>query len=213
MSTTTNPPTCRIVDRSTRYRAYTDYQKTLLDWIYRLSGNYAPTDLVPVSRAGLTGSGSVRRFVIPDLTAMTRAARAAGAPIAVASAFRSYATQIAVFNSWIRTLGYSHALNGSARPGHSEHQLGTTIDFKSYRGSTPWSFGGYDWAKTKAGAWMKANAWNYGFVMSYPRGSSSQVCYGYEPWHYRYYGRPVARAIQLSGLTPRYWLWKHGSNQ
>jgi len=30
---------------------------------------------------------------------------------------------------------------------------------------------------------MAANAWRYGFVMSYPRGSSDQSCYDYEPWH------------------------------
>jgi D-alanyl-D-alanine carboxypeptidase len=202
-----------VAEVATKYRAYTQYQKTLLDWVYRLSSNYAPSDLTSVSRAGLTGTGSVRRLVIADLTAMTKAARAAGARLAVESAYRSYRTQVAVFNSWVRTLGYSHALVGSARPGHSEHQLGTAIDFKSYGGGTPWSFGGYDWATSRAGAWMKANAWKYGFVMSYPRGTSSKVCYGYEPWHYRYFGRPVARAIHASGLTPRYWLWKHGSNQ
>lgn len=213
VSTTSNPPTCRVADVPSRYHAYSQYQKTLLDWIYRLSSNYGPGDLTSVSHAGLTGTGSVRRLLIPDLTAMARAARAAGARIAVQSAYRSYATQVSVFNSWVRQLGYSKALLGSARPGHSEHQLGTTIDFRSYSGGTPWSFGGYDWSTTRPGAWMKANAWRYGFVMSYPKLKSAQVCYGYEPWHYRYFGRAIARAIHLSGLTPRYWLWKHGSNQ
>jgi D-alanyl-D-alanine carboxypeptidase len=213
VSTTTSPPTCRVANVPTKFRAYSDYQRTLLDWIYRLSSNYAPRDLTTVSHAGLSGSGSVRKLIIPDLTAMARAARAAGARLAVVSAYRSYGTQVAVFNSWVSRLGYSRALIGSARAGHSEHQLGTVIDFKSYSGSVPWSFGGYDWATSKAGAWMKANAWKYGFVMSYPKGKQSQVCYGYEPWHYRYYGRPIAAAIHNSGATPRYWLWRHGSNQ
>jgi zinc D-Ala-D-Ala carboxypeptidase len=213
VSTTTNPPTCRVADVPSKYHAYSQYQKTVLDWIYRLSSNYAPGDLASVSHAGLTGTGSVRKLVIPDLTAMAKAAQAAGARLAVESAYRSYKTQIAVFNSWVDKLGYSHTLFGSARPGHSEHQLGTTIDFKSYGGGTPWSFGGYDWATSKAGAWMKSNAWRYGFVLSYPKSTYTQVCYGYEPWHYRYFGRPIARAIHYSGLSPRYWLWKHGSNQ
>ena len=39
------------------------------------------------------------------------------------------------------------------------------------------------------GTWLKANAWKYGFVMSYPKGMTSLTCYTYEPWHYRYVGR------------------------
>jgi D-alanyl-D-alanine carboxypeptidase len=154
-----------------------------------------------------------RRAAIPDLTAMAKAARAAGARLAVQSAYRSYSTQVGVFNSWVRHLGYAQAITGSARPGHSEHQLGTVIDFRSYGGGAPWSFGSYDWATSKAGRWMTSNAWKYGFVLSYPKNMASQVCYGYEPWHFRYVGRTIAAAIHTSGLTPRYWLWKHGSNQ
>jgi D-alanyl-D-alanine carboxypeptidase len=207
-----DPPACRIADATTRYTAYTDYQKTLLDWIYRLPSSYAPRDLTSVSKAGLTGSGSVRKLLIPDLTAMAKAARAAGARLAVQSSYRSYSTQMGVFNSWVRQSGYAQAITGSARPGHSEHQLGTVLDFKSYAGGAPWSYS-YDWATSKAGRWMMNNAWKYGFVLSYPMNMASQVCYGYEPWHYRYYGRAIAAAIHSSGLTPRYWLWGHGSNQ
>ena len=35
---------------------------------------------------------------------------------------------------------------------------------------------------------MRANAWKYGFIMSYPKGKSAVTCYAYEPWHYRYVG-------------------------
>jgi len=152
--------------------------------------------------------GAIRALVIPDLAAMTRAARAAGAPIAVESAYRSYSTQISVFNSWVQALGYDQAIRGSARPGHSEHQLGVALDFKTPGGSAPWSIGGYDWATSWAGAWMMKNAWKFGFILSYPRGQSSQVCYGYEPWHYRYFGKALAAAIHASGETSRAWLWQ-----
>jgi len=206
-----NPPACRIADRTARFIRTTDWSRTLLDWTLKVGSTYRPPNLVPVSRAGLTGGGTVRAELIPDLKAMASAARAAGAPIAVESAYRSYANQVASFNMWVARYGYSVAILGSARPGHSEHQLGTTLDFKSYGGGAPWAIGGYDWATSRAGRWMMANAWKYGFVMSYPKGKKSQVCYGYEPWHYRYFGRPMARAIHLSGLTTRVWLWRHGS--
>ena len=92
----------------------------------------------------------------------------AGARLAVQSAFRSYSTQKSTFAYWSRVSGYTAALKSSARAGHSEHQLGTTVDFRSYGGSAPWYYS--DWGNTKAGAWLKKNAWKYGFIMSYPKG-------------------------------------------
>jgi D-alanyl-D-alanine carboxypeptidase len=36
-------------------------------------------------------------------------------------------------------------------------------------------------------------------------------CYDYEPWHYRYVGRPMAAEVRASGLTLREWIWRvHG---
>jgi hypothetical protein len=35
------------------------------------------------------------------------------------------------------------------------------------------------------------------------------TCFSYEPWHYRYVGRDVAREIHESGLTTREYLWEH----
>ena len=55
---------------------------------------------------------------------------------------------------------------------------------------------------------MEANAWRFGFVMSYPAGKLALTCYGYEPWHYRYVGRDLAAAIHASGRTPRRYLWE-----
>ena len=40
---------------------------------------------------------------------------------------------------------------------------------------------------------MAANAYKYGFIMSYPLGSVDKTCYGYEPWHFRYVGRTTAK--------------------
>jgi len=205
---TGTPPACRIGNATTQLTSYADWDSTLVDWDLRVPSSYAPRDLVPVGRAGINGSGLVRSFVIPDLAALTRAARAAGAAIAVEGAYRSYNTQVSTFNHWVAELGYDNALLGSARAGHSEHQLGTAIDFKSAGGGAPWHLNGFDWATTTAGAWMIKNAWKYGFILSYPKNKTSQVCYAYEPWHYRYFGRATAAAMHASGETTRTWLWQ-----
>jgi D-alanyl-D-alanine carboxypeptidase len=201
-------PPCRHLDLRTRYRELWQWRRTLLDTRLRVWKRYVPDDLVSVSGAGIGGSGSVRALVIDDLRAMAAAARAAGKPIAVRSAYRSYAQQKAVFDSWVAAHGLDYALRYSARPGHSEHQLGTAIDFRSASSMAPgWRY--VDWGRTGPGRWMRRNAWKFGFVMSYPKGTSAETCYGYEPWHYRYVGRPLARKIHDSGLTTRRYLWRH----
>ena len=202
-------PACTYQDVLTRFRTYPDWQRTLVDTILMVGSDYHPGDLADTSKAGLNAGHTTRAHVVADLKAMADAARAAGRPIQVASAFRSYATQQATFNHWVSVGGYQQALRTSARPGHSEHQLGTTFDFTSLGGRPPWEYA--DWAATPAGGWMAANAWRYGFVMSYPRNRFATVCYDYEPWHYRYLGRPVAAEVRASGLTLREWLWLKGS--
>ena len=199
-------PTCRLADTLTAQRSYADWNRTVLDTTYRLTTGYHPGDLRSTANAGLNGGHTVRAFVVADLKAMTKAARAAGARLAVQSAFRSYSTQKSTFAYWSRVSGYSAALRSSARAGHSEHQLGTTVDFRSYGGSAPWYYS--DWGTTRAGAWLKKNAWKYGFVMSYPKGKSGVTCYSYEPWHYRYMGRSEAAKVRASGLTLRQYLWR-----
>ena len=199
-------PGCRYDDLLTRHDDLSEWRTTLLDTIYKLPESYAPGDLVPVSEAGLASEQGVRRFVIGDLRALVQAAKEAGHPLAVQSAYRSYEYQVGTFNYWVTQRGREEALKVSARAGHSEHQLGTTLDFRSADGPPAWDL--EDWAQTPAGAWLAENAPRYGFVMSYPKGSEETVCYSYEPWHYRYVGREVAEAVHESGLTLREWLWQ-----
>jgi D-alanyl-D-alanine carboxypeptidase len=197
------PPACAYRDIVTPARSYGQYGTTLLDTIYKLPSGYAPRDL---RSTGVSGGGLVRSLVVRDLQAMFAAARKAGAPLTIESSYRSYATQVSTFNHWVRVAGRTAALKASARPGHSEHQLGTVVDVTTYRGKSPWLYA--DWATTKAGAWMRHNAWTFGFVMSYPKGKSPSItCYKYEPWHFRYVGRATAKAIHVSGVTPREWVW------
>jgi D-alanyl-D-alanine carboxypeptidase len=204
-ATTPPLPPCRIDDTLTKNRTTADWSRSLLDLDFRLASSYAPTDLRSTADAGLNGGHRVRKHVIADLKAMASAARAAGARLSVRSAYRSYATQVTTFQHWVNLHGWAVAVKESARPGHSEHQLGTTLDFQSYGGPAPWDVS--DWATSKAGAWMKANAWKYGFVMTYPKGKTSVTCYVYEPWHYRYVGKARAAQVRASGLTFREFLW------
>jgi D-alanyl-D-alanine carboxypeptidase len=206
VSAATAPPACRYDDVLTRHTAYSDWNRTLLDTIFMVGRSYVPPRLVSVSNANIGGSGRVRRFVIADLRALAAAARQANAAVRVVSAYRSYGTQATLYQREVRRFGVNRARSQVARAGHSEHQLGTTLDFGSAAtAKDPWTS---DWGQTKAGSWMRQNAWRFGFVMSYPRNKRSATCYRYEPWHWRYVGRDMAAAMRASGLTPRQYLWR-----
>lgn len=199
------PPRCAYKDVVTPARAYSQFSYTLVDTTYRVPSGYVPKGL---RATGVAGGGRIRSVAIKDLRAMFAAAKRAGAPLRIKSSYRSYATQVSTFRYWVRITGYKRALLASARPGHSEHQLGTAIDVTGSSGIAPWLYA--DWGTTKAGAWMRKNSWKYGFVMSYPKGKSPSItCYKYEPWHFRFVGRATAKAMHDSGLAPRAWLWSH----
>lgn len=189
------------VDRDVPAPPASDPILTLLDRTYALGSDAVPPDLVAASAAGMTGNSGtklVRAALLDDLAAMRAAWEAAGLTVLIESAYRSYGAQASTFNSWVAQLGYATALVRSARPGHSEHQLGTTFDFTS----PGWGGRFGDWAvESPEGAWLAAYAWEYGFVMSYPLGSQSTTCFSYEPWHYRWIGRPAAAEWRASGLT------------
>jgi D-alanyl-D-alanine carboxypeptidase len=194
-------PACRLDDIMTAPIDYDSWKTTLVDWILTVGPDYKPPDLVSISNAGVTGGGQIRQVAFDDLVAMANAAAKAGTPLGNVSSYRSYKTQKALFNSYVNGYGFNRAITFSARPGHSEHQLGTTIDFAPAGKSVFVS------EEVGAGKWLSKNAWKYGWLMSYPRGKRALTCYQYEPWHYRYFGRDLAARIHASGMTTREYLW------
>jgi D-alanyl-D-alanine carboxypeptidase len=184
--------------------SYEDWQHTLVDTYYALKPSYAPRDLVAVAEAGFRAPYEVRELAAPDLKALRDAASAANSPLGIAAAYRSYAQQSYLYHRRVRSEGQEAAVGKTARPGHSEHQLGTTVDFKTLGAADV----DRSWERTPAGEWMAANAWTYGFVQTYPRSATDRTCYWYEPWHYRYFGRDLAKQMHDSGLTVREFLWQ-----
>lgn len=204
----TPPPTpsaakyCEVADVMTPSTEFDEYAETYLDWTYRLPAGYVPPDLVnAVTGAPAAGAPLVVRAVAYDGLARLRAAAlAAGHRLTIVSAYRSSEQQAQTFDYWTQVGGYQQALGTSARAGHSEHQLGTAIDFGDGT-AVPWAYA--DWAATPAGAWLAAHAAEFGFVMSYPKGRTAVTCYAYEPWHYRYVGTALAEELLASGLSLR----------
>lgn len=200
-------PPCSVESRIVALDPEHAPQRVLIDTAWRLPPGYAPTDLVSVREAGFESDHLVSAIILEDLRALQSAARAAGVRLAVQSGYRSEAYQQQVHQGWVARLGAEQAARVSARPGHSEHQLGTAIDLRSADGPPAWELA--DWALTPEGAWVAEHAPSFGFVVSYPRDGREASCYDYEPWHLRWVGIATAGAVRDSGLALRAWLYLH----
>ena len=182
---------------------------SVLDPMYRLSSSYRPTGLVAITWRGVLspkGGYLLKREAADAVAAMFAEAKVAKIPLKILSAYRSYSTQVATFAKWVAQAGLQQARKYSAIPGHSEHQLGTTVDLGSLTGVS-WSNPKFPTSATAL--WLEANAYRFGFVRSYPAGSANIAlsCYGAEAWHWRYVGKVLAYEIVCSGQVPRIFLW------
>ena len=55
-------------------------------------------------------------------------------------------------------------------------------------------------AATPEGEWVAKHAWEYGFIIRYPKGKEDVTGYMYESWHLRYLGKELAKKVYDSGL-------------
>ncbi len=151
------------------------------DKSHSLGADYTPEDLVnPGDYTGLSVSRnnlSLREIIISDLQRMSGDAWNEGLILLISSTYRSFDYQDRLFKWNVEQNGLETAERESARPGTSQHQLGTAIDFGSITD---------EYAFTPAGKWLLENGWRYGFTLSYPDGYEWLTGYRYECWHFRY---------------------------
>jgi D-alanyl-D-alanine carboxypeptidase len=148
-----------------------------------LPTDYEPADLAGLDEKDLTVSRKghrLRKTVLEALLVMDESARRAGITLLVSSTYRSFSYQAEVFARNAQGLSAAEVALVSAQPGHSQHQLGTAIDFGSISDS---------FAATKAGIWLAENAGRFGFSLSYPKDMATVTGYSWESWHYRYIGQ------------------------
>lgn len=167
-----------------------------------LPDGYQPSDLTWV------GGRTVRAVAKADLLAMVDAADSEGIEIVPISAYRAPDEQELAFESavWSAVARSSDAVERAeaesrmarfvAPPGHSQHQLGTAVDFSTWEVNYALQ---PKFEETEAGRWLAMNAWQYGFVLPYTRQGEDRSGYAYEPWHYRWVGRELASVLQRDG--------------
>ncbi len=168
----------------------------LVNKYYQLDASYKPSEVVLISNLYAYDNRSIDASIYDTFKTMWQAAKDEGATLIVISGYRSYEAQEKLFESYLRTDGRVNAERYSAKAGHSEHQLGYTLDIVTHGyGLVP------EFDETKEFAWLINNAHKYGFILRYPKEKEYITGYMYEPWHWRYVGEEVAEYIHNHDIT------------
>jgi D-alanyl-D-alanine carboxypeptidase len=162
---------------------------------------YVPTDLrapaIPLRRNDTDPGMQLRDAAATALEQVAAAAKKDGQELMVASAYRSYATQVSVYASEVNGYGQAVADQESARPGYSEHQTGLAVDVEPADRSCEIED---CFADTSEGKWLAANVYKYGFIIRYTPTKALVTGYKYEPWHVRYVGVDLATEMHNKGI-------------
>ncbi|MCD1261690.1 M15 family metallopeptidase [Paenibacillus athensensis] len=182
--------------------AHPESLEVLVNKMWALPASYTPDDLVypdvPFVFNEKNEKRKMRKEAAAALEQLFAAAKDDGVPLAGVSAYRSYATQKALFDSYVRKDGLEKARTYSAVPGTSEHATGLAIDVTGSDGKCAATD---CFAGTKEAKWLEDHAAEYGYIIRYPKGKDSITGYQYEPWHIRYVGKDIAQAVVSKGIT------------
>lgn len=189
-------------------------QTMLVNKTYYLSDSYAPDPIVDLSTWYAASGRQLQQEAADGLAALCDAGRAVGVTFYAASAYRTYADQTSIYNSYVSSMGQEAADAASARPGYSEHQTGLAVDLAASNEDDHPEF-----KDTNAFIWVSSNCYSYGWILRFPEGKEAITGYEYEPWHYRYLGVDLATKVASSGLTyDEYWClylkpWDNAANK
>lgn len=169
----------------------------LLNKYYYASEDYKADDLIDVDAeySLYNNSFKLSEECYNAFLKMYNDAKDLGYGFKINSPYRSYQTQVKIYNRYVATDGVEQADTYSARPGYSEHQTGYAFDIRDF------PYTNEDYSKTRSFTWVSENSYKYGFIIRFPKDKEEITGYQYEPWHYRYCGTECATYIHKTNIT------------
>ena len=161
--------------------------------------HFLPEDYT-VELTPINDTHKIASIAYQDYLDMMADCEAAGFVPAVCSSYRTQEYQDGLYQNRIKRYvdeGYSEeeatelAGKSVAIPGTSEHQLGLALDIVDNKN---WKLDESQ-ADMPTQKWLMENSWRYGWILRYPNEKSEITGIIYEPWHYRYVGKTIAKEI------------------
>lgn len=131
------------------------------------------------------------------LKEMVEAAKKDKIELKIFSALRSFEMQ----------KSYSNSLKVPV--GRDENQTGFALDFTTAK-STGAVFQA-EFAQSQEGQWLAKNSYKYGFILRYPKDKASITHVQFSPWHFRFFGKQIAKEMYDKNWTYEEWLKNKGA--
>ena len=168
---------------------------------YRISDAFTPEDLTEAQVPG-----QVREMRAEAAAALEEMYAAfleeTGCQLISVSGYRSYSKQEKLYRAKLQRVNGKKELAEEyvAPPGASEHHLGLAMDIGQQPNLSE------KFAETEGGIWTRENCWRFGFILRYGEEWEDITGYKYEPWHFRYVGKDLAKEIHDAGVPFETWL-------
>lgn len=149
-----------------------------------------PLDFLLPGLTEVSPGQKVDKRIVDTTKKMLADAKAAGVELQICSAYRTVKQQEELYLKEPAVApGQPVAVQ---QPRASEHHTGLAIDI-----ITP-DFQRLEegFENTEAFRWLDIHAWEYGFILRYPKDKQEITGVIYEPWHYRYVGMEHAKKIK-----------------
>ena len=146
----------------------------LVNKYHKLSNDYVPSDLEKINSKyqWLGRSNELRKDAREAFEKMCEAATKDNIYIYAGSGYRSYQTQLYLYNTYVKRDGFKAAETYSARASYSEHQTGLAMDIANKSGFISKNDKEYNW--------LVKNSYKYGFILRYPEDKENITGYMYE---------------------------------
>lgn len=162
---------------------------------YYLPKDYIPKNLETINNKYALNGMKLVNEAKDAFEKMAKDAEKQDLNIVAMSTYRSYNYQISLYNRYAKQDGKEKADTYSGRPGHSEHQTGLAMDLCTKKENYT------NFEKTDEFKWMQKHAFEYGFILRFPKGKEKETGYQYESWHYRYVGKEIAKYIKENNIS------------
>lgn len=172
-----------------------DYEYPLADKV-TVVGTYAHRHDVDFKLSGSALSLTEKTFAALRELSAALASETGCDDLLLNSAYRTLEDQQEIYDKNVRDNGEEYARQYVANPGFSEHHTGMACDFQFMRddGSVV-SVQNHEY-----GGWLTEHCAEYGFILRYPEEKAYITGISYEPWHFRYVGKPHAAVVMKKDL-------------
>ena len=173
---------------------------------YRISDAFTPEDLTEAQVPG-----QVREMRAEAAAALEEmyavCLEETGCQLISVSGYRSYSKQEKLYRAKLQRVNGKKELAEEyvAPPGASEHHLGLAMDIGQQSKPTL----NEKFAETEGGIWARENCWRFGFILRYGEEWEDITGYKYEPWHFRYVGKDLAKEIHDANVPFETWLTEY----